>query len=421
MASAETDRDTATVDPHLPESLLAMISEIPWSASLDGNLCWIHSAAKNLYGYSAAELVANPQLRWDAIHADDRARVREHWEGLPEKRVVEYEYRVSDRSKTIHRVHEWIQFDSNDLADSDQPVIHGLTRITTDRRNLETALHDAEAVYRSLVESLPLSVLRKDARGRIQYANAQACEQIGKSAEELIGKSDFDLYPADLAKKYMKDDRDVMQSGKLHHDVERHQGAGGKQSHVEVWKAPVLSWRGEVVGIQVMFWDITDQKDAEHQIEFEKFLLATLLDTVPDSVYFKDADSRFVRLSRSCARKFGLDDPRLALGKSDADFFSKEHARKALADERRIMETGEPILSEIEHETYEAGRETWCSTTKVPLKDKSGKVMGTFGISRDVTEQKLAEQELARERDLLKTIIDNVPDLIYVKDAPGVS
>ena len=75
MASAETDRDTGTVDPHLPESLLAMISEIPWSASLDGSLCWIHAAAKNLYGYSAAELVGNPQLRWDAIHVDDRQRV----------------------------------------------------------------------------------------------------------------------------------------------------------------------------------------------------------------------------------------------------------------------------------------------------------------------------------------------------------
>ncbi len=83
------------------------------------------------------------------------------------------------------------------------------------------------------------------------------------------------------------------------------------------------------------------------------------------------------------------------------------------------METGEPVLAEIEHETYDGGRETWCSTTKVPLKDKSGKVIGTFGISRDVTEQKRAEQELARERDLLKTIIDNVPDLIYVKDRAG--
>ena len=115
----------------------------------------------------------------------------------------------------------------------------------------------------------------------------------------------------------------------------------------------------------------------------------------------------------------GLRDPRDAIGKSDADFFGAEHAKAALADERRIMETGETILAKIEHETYADRDDTWCSTTKLPLKDQTGRIIGTFGISRDVTEQKKAEEELARERDLLKTIIDNVPDLIYVKDRAG--
>jgi PAS domain S-box-containing protein len=390
MANAETERDSAThasvsqdsgtqesfvslaatEELELPESLLSQISEIPWSASHDGNLLWIHPAAKNLFGYSASELRQNPPLRWELIHVDDRQRVMEQWKSLPQQRELQYEYRVVDRNKNLHRVHEIVQYQSPDGSAAN---VHGLTRIITDRRNLEAALRDAEAVYRSLVESLPMCVLRKDARGRIQYANTRACEQIGKPVDELIGKTDFDLYPADLARKYMKDDRDVMQSGKLHHDVERHQAASGQQSHVEVWKSPVHSSRGDVVGIQVMFWDVTDQKDTEHQVEFENFLLSTLLDTVPDSVYFKDTESRFIRLSHSCARKFGLDDPRLAMGKSDADFFSKDHARKALADERRIMETGEPVLAEIEHETYDSAkdrpRETWCSTTKVPLKD----------------------------------------------------
>ncbi len=367
MASAETDRVTGAIDQSLPESLLSHISEIPWSATADGNLVWIHPAVSNLYGRSASELIANPQLRWDAIHSEDRQRVLEQWDCLPDKRMIEYEYRVIDATKIQHRVHEVVHFEAGNSA---TPQIHGLSRIITDRKNLESALRDAEAVYISLVDSLPLSVLRKDASGRIQYANSRAREQIGRPVEELIGKSDFDLYPADLAKKYMKDDREVMQSGKLHHDVERHQGSDGKQSHVEVWKAPVYSALGEPIGIQVMFWDVSDQKDTEHQVEFEKFLLATLLETVPDSVYFKDADSRFIRLSRSCARKFGLDDPRDALGKSDADYFSKEHSRKALLDERHIMESGDPVLAEIEHETYEDGSETWCSTTKVPLKDK---------------------------------------------------
>ncbi|MGI9470734.1 MAG: PAS domain-containing protein, partial [Rubripirellula sp.] len=432
MANAEIETGTGQVEPRLPESLLAKVTEISWSSTTDGFLTSMHPAARNLYGCSAEDLIANPELRIDAIHPDDRHRVQQTLAELPEQGTAEYEYRLVVGDKQIQRVQEQVHYEpgttSSDGADNGrsesgdssdgQASIFGLTRLVVERRNLETALRDAEAVYHSLVESLPLSVLRKDSRGRIQYANAQACEQIGMAVSDLIGKTDFDLFPAELAKKYMADDREVMQSGKLHHDVERHQ-AGDGQIHVEVWKAPVHSARGEVVGIQVMFWDVSDQKDAEHQVEFEKFLLATLLETVPDSVYFKDSDSRFIRLSRSCARKFGLDDPREAIGKSDADFFSLEHSRKALSDERKIMESGEPILAEIEHETYEDKTEGWCSTTKVPLKDKKGKVIGTFGISRDVTEQKKAEQELGRERDLLKTIIDNVPDLIYVKDRAG--
>ena len=119
------------------------------------------------------------------------------------------------------------------------------------------------------------------------------------------------------------------------------------------------------------------------------------------------------------ARKFGLDDPEAAIGKSDVDFHSREHAQEALADERRIMKTGEAIEGKLEHETWEDGRETWVSSTKMPLIGTDGEPVGTFGISRDVTKQMRAEQELGRERDLLKTIINNVPNLIFVKDRIG--
>ncbi len=406
------------------------VTEFRWISEVDGGLLWIDPAADYLYGCGVDELLGDLDHRLAHIHEDDRYLVRGKFKHLANQlslgnsrsndECFDYEYRIIGRDGSACWVHETvIQADVEDAEGNHSKVCHGLTRTIHDRRHLEVALKDSEAVYLSLVESLPLSVLRKDSRGRIQYANARACEQIGINVDGLIGKCDFDLFPADLARKYMADDREVMQSGKLHHDVERHQSSDGRQVHVEVWKAPVHSAHGEIVGIQVMFWDITNQKDAEHQIEFERFLLSTLLDTVPDSVYFKDADSRFLRLSRSCAAKFGLDDPRDAMGKSDADFFAREHSRKALADEKQIMQTGEPILAEIEYEVFSDGSESWCSTTKVPLKDKSGRVIGTFGISRDVTQQKRAEQELGRERDLLKTIINNVPDLIYVKDRAG--
>ncbi|MFK8110901.1 MAG: PAS domain-containing protein [Rubripirellula sp.] len=400
----------------LPESLRSEFAEVSWNATLSGELTWIGPAAKNLFGQTAEAMMMDPSLRIRSIHPEDRSRVEQNLQRMASLKKTTHRYRVIDQHKTVQWVHETVCYHE---AAPNPPSLWAVTRLITDRHHIETALRDAEAVYMSLMESLPLSVLRKDSRGRIQYANALACEKIGKPIEELIGKSDFDLFPAELAKKYMADDREVMHSGKLCHDVERHQAADGTQTHVEVWKAPVHSAVGDVVGIQVMFWDVSRQKDAEQQIEFEKFLLSTLLEAVPDSIYFKDADSRFIRMSQSCAKKFGLEEPSQAIGKSDADFFSIEHAKKALQDERAIMKTGESVLAQIEQETYDDGAVTWCSTTKVPLKDKSGRVMGTFGISRDVTQQKQAEVELAQERDLLKTIIDNVPDLIYVKDRAG--
>lgn len=424
-----------TQPPPLSPLLRELVSEYRWVAGLDGGLLWIGAAAEHLTGRPPGELIGGPDQRLDLIHAEDRSMVARQLKRVAKQATkikntdvqtcddeqhVTYEYRIVRPDGEVIWVCDVVVLCT--MADDDgnsHPILHGLTRLIHDRRHLEVALKDSEAVYLSLIESLPLCVLRKDVRGRIQYANARACESIGVMVDDLIGKCDFDLFPADLAKKYMADDKDVIASGRLYHDVERLSSSDGKQAHVEVWKAPVYSARGEVVGIQVMYWDVTNQKDAEHQVEFERFLLSTLLKTVPDSVYFKDADSRFIRLSRSCAAKFGLDDPRDAIGKSDADFFERNHATKTLADEKRIMETGEPILAEIEYEIFGYGNESWCSTTKVPLKDPSGRIIGTFGISRDVTEQIRAEQELARERDLLKTIINNVPDLIYVKDRAG--
>ena len=424
MANAEINNGLGHDGPQLPDAILKEVREISWTAHPDGTLQWIHPAATNLYGRSAEDLMADPSLWSGAVHPEDQPWVQQQFVDFlrhhEENACLEREFRVIDAQRKTHVVHDQVHCSRSPEGSL---VVVGMTHMHKSQRGFDapsdTALRDAEAVYHSLVESLPLSVLRKDARGRVQYANAQACDQLGVSVADLIGKTDFDLFPADLAKKYMADDRRVMQSGELYHNVERHQIGNDKTIHAEVWKAPVHSAAGDVVGIQVMFWDVSDQKDAEHQIEFEKFLLATLLETVPDSIYFKDSDSRFMRLSQSCATKFGLVEPREALGKSDADFFSLEHSRKALADERRIMETGQAILADIEHETFGDGSETWCSTTKVPLKDKKGNVIGTFGISRDVTRQKQAEQGLARERDLLKTIIDNVPDLIYVKDRAG--
>jgi diguanylate cyclase (GGDEF)-like protein/PAS domain S-box-containing protein len=129
----------------------------------------------------------------------------------------------------------------------------------------------------------------------------------------------------------------------------------------------------------------------DRESKTDRDLLKTFLEYIPDNVYFKDRDSRFLRINRAMANYFGLSDPAQALNKTDSDMFSSEHAGRAFEDERRIIETGDAMPGMEEKETWPDGHETWVLTTKVPLKDQRGKIMGTMGISRDITDRKHAE------------------------------
>src|SRR5260370_19344493 len=118
------------------------------------------------------------------------------------------------------------------------------------------------------------------------------------------------------------------------------------------------------------------------------------MDNLPDNIYFKDVASRFLRINKALTTYFGLNDPAQALGKTDFDFFAEEHARAAYADEQEIIRTGQPVVGKEEKETCLAGRVRWVSTTKMPYRDKDGKIMGTFGVARDITKPKLAQEAL---------------------------
>jgi len=142
-------------------------------------------------------------------------------------------------------------------------------------------------------------------------------------------------------------------------------------------------------------------------------LLDNLLTTMPDHIYFKDRQGRFLRINKAMARSFGLRDPAEAVGKTDADFFTAEHARQAYEDEQRVMATGIAMVGQEEKETWPDGRVTWVSTTKVPLYDRDGRVVGLMGISRDITAHKQAEEALRENERRLATLMANLPGMAY--------
>lgn len=133
-----------------------------------------------------------------------------------------------------------------------------------------------------------------------------------------------------------------------------------------------------------------------------KNYLRHLLRTTPDNIYFKDTEGRFLLISHSMARYFYLEHPDEAIGKTDYDFFSVEHARQAQEDERGILASGKAVIGKEEKETWPDGHVSWVSTSKEPLRDMEGRIIGTFGISRDITSRKVAEERAAQYAEELK-------------------
>ncbi len=408
--------------------LLRLSPNMIWFASVDKlQLLDINPAGQQLFGRPLDELLAGTD--WlEQIHPDDidafRNAIRSAEAGAP----TSITYRIVDGSRTHTLRDALCRVDRDDglaIVGGNAMLLDASVGFAGEPSaaalgpSADTQSEPATEDLRGLIEDLPMNVLRKDLRGRIVLANQRFCDAIGRELEEILGKTDFDLFPAELAKKYTDDDLGVIESGEPLEVIEAHSVQNGDRKYVQVLKSPVRNSDGQIVGLQIMFWDATARKEAELRFQNEHRLLEALLNNVSDSIYFKDLDSRFIRVSKGLAKKFHIDDPESIIGKSDADFFSDEHARKAREDEEEIIRSGEPVLAQEELETWQDGEDTWCSTSKMPLKDEDGQIIGTFGISRDITSKKLNKEQLARERDLLRTIIDNVPDQVFVKDRAG--
>ena len=268
-----------------------------------------------------------------------------------------------------------------------------LRREILERQRSEAAQKISEILYHSLVESLPLQILRKDLTGRILFANQRFCDGVGKRLADIVGKSDQDLFPPALAARHREAEAQVIGQSLPVESVEEHPGTTGQKRFVRVITAPVCDGAGKVTGLLGIFSDITDKHQAEEALEHERFLLRTLMDNLPDRIYFKDRESRFLRNSRAHLERFGLTEARQAIGKTDFDFFSEEHARTAYADEQALMQTGRTVTKE-ERETWPDGSVSWALSTKLPLRDEAGRIIGTFGISHDITARKNAEEAL---------------------------
>ena len=267
------------------------------------------------------------------------------------------------------------------------------------RREVEQRLKDSEALYESLVESLPLYLFRKDLDGKLTFGNQRYFELLKSSPEELIGLTDYDLFPKELADKYTADDRRIIDSREIYEDIESHAGADGSTLYVHVLKAPVYDAADNVIGIQGIFRDVTARHEAEAALKREQFLLTSLMQNIPDNIFFKDCDGHYLRINRAMADRFGLESPAVAVGKKAQDFFDGVYSDRIKRDEQQIVKTGKPVVGEEELVDWPNGSQTWVSVIQMPIREDDGSIAGLFGLSHDISDQKLAQQAMQEARD----------------------
>jgi PAS domain S-box-containing protein len=294
----------------------------------------------------------------------------------------------------------------------------GISKDITAMKLVEAELAAERDLLGMLMENSPDMIYFKDCQSRFLRASKSFADRLGsKRPDDVVGRSDFEIYSEEHARPAYEDEQQIIRTGQpMVGKIEKETWQDGRVTWVLTSKMPLRDKDGEIVGTFGISKDITAIKQVEAELAAERDLLGALLENSPDMIYFKDRQSRFVRASKALAERLGAKKPEEILGKSDCDIFSEEHARPAYDDEQQIIRTGQPMVGKIEKETWPDGRVTWVLTSKMPLRDKDGKITGTFGTSKDITAIKQVEAALAAERDLLGTLLENSPDMIYFKD-----
>ncbi len=243
-----------------------------------------------------------------------------------------------------------------------------------------------ETLLKELMKRIPDSIYFKNRECQFILVSKAKADEVGMTPEQLVGKTDFDFFPKEQAQKMYDDEKRIMETGEpILFQEEKITTPSGEVKWVSASKMPMRDENGNVIGTLGISRYITKQKKAEMEVQFERGLLHSLLDYIPDAIVFKDKDSVYVRVNKAKATELGVSIEE-ATGKTDYDFYPEEIAREMVADDKKVMENKEPIINKTQKVTKPDGQQRQVFVTKIPRYDGSGNVIGTLSLSRDITE-----------------------------------
>ncbi len=307
------------------------------------------------------------------------------------------------------------------------------------------ALRDSEALYHSLVDHLPPSVLRKDREGKYTFVNRRYLEFSSKEPADIIGTTDFDIFPRDLATKYRAGDEQVMATGALFEDTEKYSKPDGEIRYIQVLKTPIRDAEERIIGTQVMFWDVTDRHRAEEAVERSAHelerrnaelqesernlqrqtdILMSVLNSIADGVVVADDHGRFVIWNPAADRIVGLGpmDKPTAAWPQVYGLYCVDRVTPFPADQVPLARAirGETVTDvELFVRNRSRGDGLLISATATPLTDPNGVIKGGVVVFRDVTRHKADEEALRQSEERARQIVETAYDPFITIDADG--
>lgn len=365
---------------------------------------YVSPSATAITGYTPEEHYADPDLGLKLVHPDDL--------GLLQQAVDGKELTQPLTLRWVRKDGEIVWTEQRNVPIYDETgtlvAVEGIARDITQSKQ-------AEERMRGLLETAPDAMVIVNGQGNIVLVNTQTQKLFGYISRELIGKPVEMLVPERFRRTHLGHRAAYFADPRA-----RPMGVGmelyglrkdGAEFPVEISLSPLETDEGVLVSSAIR--DITQRKQAEERLVAERTLLRTLIDALPDYVFVKDTAGRYIMSNIAHAQAVQISNPDDLVGKTASDLFPSELATQFDIDDQIVMGSNEPLINQERRTIDAAGNSIWVATTKVPLRDNHQQIIGLVGISRDITERKHVQEQIAEARDFYRTLLSEFPALIW--------
>jgi PAS domain S-box-containing protein len=286
----------------------------------------------------------------------------------------------------------------------------------TEQRRAEVELRKLSRA----IEQSPASIVITDTRGDIEYVNPKFVQVTGYSLEEAIGQNPRILKSGERPPEEYKQLWDMITTGKEWRGEFHNKKKNGELYWEFAVISPVSDVRGVITHFIAIKEDITERKQIEQALQYEHTLLRTLIDNIPDTIYSKDTSCRKTIANAADLKNMRVHSEAEVIGKDDFAFYPKDQAQEFYDDDQRVLSAGDSIINKEECIRDEHGQERWLLTNKLPLRDKTGTIIGLAGVGRDITERKKAEEALRRSEENFRTIFESNSSALAIIEADTI-